>query len=136
MKRAWTIRALAAGSALIGLAAVGGLAAPASAAAQGGQAAGSLTLFGEPPGGATEVIHYTACQRPVLRQLRLNPVSAFDNQPLPGCQVVLISPSGVRKVLCAGKGSVPVEYRLASRVLIQAGASPVCTFGPGLRLTS
>lgn len=129
MKKAWTMRALA------GLAAVGGLAVPASAAAQGGQTAGSLTLFGEPPGGAIAVVHYTACPQPVLRQLQRNPISSFDNQPVPGCQAVLISPSGARKVLCAGKGSVPTEYRLAQRVLIQAGASSACAFGPASRST-
>ena len=74
------------------------------------------------------MLQYVACQG--LYQPALASVGAFDNAPLPGCQVVLINQSGTGTVLCAGRGVVPVEFRRHPRVRIQPGASQPCGSGP------
>ncbi|WP_155343710.1 hypothetical protein [Acrocarpospora pleiomorpha] len=55
-----------------------------------------------------------------------NPVASFDNQPLPGCAVILQTRAGATFTLCAGRGIVPPAYREADRALIKPGTTPPC----------
>jgi hypothetical protein len=79
--------------------------------------------------GPTAAVSYVNCQTPSQHQPGLSPVSAFDNQPLPGCQVLLINVAGGTRVLCDGRGVVPVEFRQNPRVRIQPGTSQPCGIG-------
>ncbi|MFI7706066.1 hypothetical protein [Nonomuraea sp. NPDC049480] len=112
-----TVKALLAGSALTCLAVVG-------ATGTAHAATGRLTLIG---GTGSRTVVYDACQPSM--QFRPQPLQleAFENQPLPGCQAVLFNRTGASKVLCVGRGTVPVEFRESMLVRIQLGTAPVCT---------
>jgi hypothetical protein len=132
-----TIRVLAVGLTLTGLATTGavGMASPGQAAERDRQAAaGQLVLYAGPFAGSTETVRYTTCRPAGQHEPRLSLVTAFDNRPLPGCQAVLINLAGTTKALCAGRGLVPVEFRQASRIQIQPGTSPACPAGNGSRV--
>ncbi|MFI7126795.1 hypothetical protein ACIBQ1_13960 [Nonomuraea sp. NPDC050153] len=113
-------RALLAGSALACLA-VAGTTGTAQAAT------GRLTLTS---GTAGVSFLYGSCQPARQYQPELYQVDTFDNQPVTGCQVVLIGSPGVSQVLCVGRGNVPPELSRSPRVVIQPGTAPPCAYGP------
>ncbi|MFC4116600.1 hypothetical protein [Nonomuraea zeae] len=55
-----------------------------------------------------------------------HPVGSFDNQPLPGCSVLLQTAAGATFTLCTGRGVVPPAYRAAARAVIKPGTAPPC----------
>ncbi|MCG5221016.1 hypothetical protein [Streptosporangium sp. KLBMP 9127] len=127
------ISAFASSVAFTGLVAAGmmGMAAPGSAAVSHERAAsGQLVLYKEPFVGPATTIIYTSCQ-PARNHQTASSIGAFDNRPLPGCQVVLINRVGATKVLCAGRSTVPADFRDAPQVRIQPGTAPACPIGAG-----
>ncbi|MEU8142275.1 hypothetical protein [Nonomuraea sp. NPDC048901] len=113
-----TVKAFLAASALACVA-VAGTAGAANAAT------GRLTLIS---GTGAATIAYSACQSPRQYPVRQYEIDAFVNEPLPGCQAVLVNLSGTPKVLCVGRGSVPAEFRRSASVIIQPGIAPACTY--------
>ncbi|MCA2220814.1 hypothetical protein [Nonomuraea aurantiaca] len=113
-----TVKAFLATSALACMAVVG-------TAGAADAAGGRLTLIS---GTGAATITYSTCQTPRPYPVQQPVIDAFINEPLPGCQAVLVNTSGTRKVLCVGRGSVPVEFRRSARVIIQPGTAPACTF--------
>ncbi|MEV0383421.1 hypothetical protein [Nonomuraea sp. NPDC050643] len=112
------MKAFVAGSALACMAVVG-------AAGTAHAATGRLTLIS---GTASATVTYDSCQPPRQYQSNLFQLDAFDNQPAPGCQAVLISRAGASKVLCVGRGNVPAEFRDARLVQFRPGTAPNCGF--------
>ncbi|MET9239859.1 hypothetical protein [Nonomuraea sp. NPDC003709] len=90
-------------------------------------AIGRLTLIS---GTAGVSFSYTTCQPPRDQPVELYEVDTFDNQPVPGCQVVLTGRTGASQVLCVGRGSLPPELRQVLRVRMQPGTAPPCAYGP------
>ncbi|MGW0192733.1 hypothetical protein [Nonomuraea sp. NPDC003201] len=90
-------------------------------------ATGRLTLIS---GTAGVSFSYTTCQPPRDQPVEPYEVDTFDNQPAPGCQVVLTGRTGASQVLCVGRGSLPPELRQVLRVRMQPGTAPPCAYGP------
>ncbi|WP_336216130.1 hypothetical protein [Nonomuraea sp. LPB2021202275-12-8] len=88
-------------------------------------ASGRLTLSG---GTASRTVVYDTCQPPAQSQPQTFTIETFVNEPLPGCQAVLINSAGASKVLCVGRGTVPAEFRNAALVRVQPGTAPPCAF--------
>ncbi|MEU7738989.1 hypothetical protein [Nonomuraea sp. NPDC049158] len=112
-----TVKTFLAASALACLTVVG-------ATGAANAATGRLTLIS---GTAAATIAYPTCQSPRQYPVRQYEIDAFVNEPLPGCQAVLVNTSGAQKVLCVGRGSVPAEFRRSAGVIIQPGIAPACT---------
>jgi hypothetical protein len=115
--------------ALVGLSLASGARAEATpvdaAPTETSQQVGQVTLFQNADfTGPVLRTAYTSCAVP--RQLPVQgQVRSFANQPLAGCQVVLSR--GVRsQVLCAGRGTVPIDLQISPQVRIQPGSSPAC----------
>jgi hypothetical protein len=104
----------------VGLAAVGvAIASPANAAP-----VGLVTLYRT----ATVPAHlqYLGCQPTQVLPPVPGTITGFTNEPLYGCQVVLLSPSGQTTVLCAGSGTIPAVFQQQAQVLIRPGVTQAC----------
>jgi hypothetical protein len=109
---------------VLAVSAIAATSAPAAAASDVEQI-GTLTLFQNPDfTGSTNSINYVSCATPVLAP-GLAQVGSFDNRPLAGCQASLLAPAGTF-TLCAGRGVVPVAFRLNPTLRIQLGATQPC----------
>jgi hypothetical protein len=112
---------------LLGLFGGGATAGADEAAPQTASATGIVRLFENPDfTGTTQSLFYPACSRTFLNT---RTIGSFDNQPLAGCEVVLVR-FGQTFELCAGRGVVPEPFRTASQVRIQAGSSVPCWIRP------
>jgi hypothetical protein len=108
-------------------AALAGAAGPALANDHSAQQAGQVTLFQNPDRtGWTQPISYLGCQSGLAVPSNLPTIGAFDNRPVPGCQVTLHTNLGGSFVLCAGSGVVPVQFRQVAFITITRGVSPPC----------
>jgi hypothetical protein len=111
---------------LLTLSAGSAVGAPASAAAAA-QTRGLVTLSTQV---GTVQVTYSSCDPPLQRTLSGGRVTSFSNQPVPGCQAVLINDQGERFRLCAGSGRVPSAFQQSRRLLIQKGDTPRCSTQP------
>jgi len=117
---------LAAAGAIAG-ASVMTVGAPANAQA----AAGKVTFYSQADfTGTTRSISYTACDGAVT--LLASPPLSFDNQPLPGCKVQLLTTaSRIWGTLCVGRGVVPQILRALPEVRAVPGSAPSCLLTSG-----
>nr|MDT0660493.1 hypothetical protein [Micromonospora sp. DSM 115978] len=123
--RIWLI-ALAAGALVLA-----GPAATASAGSSGGSTAalGQLVLAENADlSGARETQYYVGCEPVVQRSVQLPQVGGFDNRPPTGCRVELVNRSGVVRVLCVGRGTVPASFGPPARVVFRPGQAGMCLF--------
>jgi len=93
-----------------------GAAVPASHVEQVGKA----TLFQNTDfTGLSDSISYPRCS-PGSFPHSLPRIGSFENNPPPSCQLSLVGPAG-RFTLCAGRGTVPTQFRQSPTVQIKPG---------------
>lgn len=98
----------------------------ASAEVAPAQASGRVSLFSATN---TATLTYDHCV-PAAQLSVDGRRTRFDNDPLAGCQVVLISDRGTTFTLCAGTGPIPAAFQASPVVRVRSGSTVPCLAVP------
>lgn len=93
------------------------------------QAQGAISLFERPDlSGSLQRHTYGECRSASPIQTH-GVVMSFINEPLPGCQAVLVKHQE-RAKLCVGRGTVPVRFSASPQLRIEPATSEPCSTLP------
>ncbi|MBO2465842.1 hypothetical protein [Actinomadura violacea] len=75
--------------------------------------------------GPMKSLVYQSCATPA-KILTTGTYTSYDNEPLTGCEAVLVNTKGTEYVLCNGRGTVPADFQTRPTVVIREGKPVLC----------